>query len=472
MTIRRRLFISNIIMLVMPIILAVLMFSCAVFILMGITGISDVRYYRDGNNFFSAMSSVDNISKKVKNANIKHLQSDIDDLSELCKICDITLAIYDGETLVYPSSGNNERIIPSETDYGLIIKDNNAVYQIQSDDYLFILSSTTFSPYTHEPFNNYFYFGIFIFLIEIIMIIMINRGLTHFITKRITMPIEVLVSGFHEISDGNLNYRIKHEYNDEFQTVCNDFNDMAQRLFDMVNARQKDEENRRELIAGISHDLRTPLTSIKAYIEGIEKGVSSTPQAQKKYIDTIKSKTSDMEHIINQLFMFSKLDIGEFPLKLEEVDIEDVIINFVNESANEFEERGLSISLSQKQRGLFADIDVVQFRNVLHNILENSIKYKVNDSVKSEIVYGENGGKIIISITDDGPGVPEDSTSKLFDVFYRSDASRKDPSNGSGLGLAITKKIIEQSGGTIYAENSSAGGLKIIITLPKSGGRI
>jgi len=472
MTIKRRLFISNIIMLVMPIFLAMLMFWCTLFILMGTTGIADVRYYKEGHSFFNAMASVDHIAQEAESAGYQDLQKDIDTLSKFCKDFDITLTVYDGEMQVYSSSDDGEHTVPTETDYGLVVKDTNAVYRAHSGDYIFILSSTTFSPYVQEPFNDYFYFAIIIFLVEIVLVFIINRSLTRFITKRITTPIEVLVSGVHEISDGNLDYRIKYDYKDEFQTICNDFNDMAQRLFDMVNARQKDEENRKELIAGISHDLRTPLTSIKAYIEGIEKGVSSTPQVQQKYIDTIKNKAADMEHIINQLFMFSKLDIGEFPLRLETVDVAEVIGDFIEESASEYKDKGLSVSFPKKTNGLFTDIDVVQFRNVLHNIFENSVKYKTSDHVKSEIACVDAGGSILLSVADDGPGVPEESVDKLFDVFYRGDASRKDPSNGSGLGLAITKKIIEQSGGTIRAENSSAGGLKITITLPKSGGRL
>ncbi len=333
-----------------------------------------------------------------------------------------------------------------------------------TDNFTLILSSKGFS------LNEYIYLGIFYFVFVTSIIFVINRILTRFVSNKVTAPIELLVSGVHELRDGNLNYRIQYEYNDEFGQVCNDFNEMAQRLFDMVVARQKDEENRKELIAGISHDLRTPLTSIKAYVEGIEKGVATTPLIQKRYIDTIKNKTEDLEHLINQLFLFSKLDIGEFPLHTERIEVGKALSDFHRQAESEYKEKGLSLSLENNSHELFANIDVVQLRSVLNNILENSVKYKGNENVKSEIVYGEKDGNIFISITDNGPGVPEENIGKLFDVFYRGDTSRKDTSSGSGLGLAIGQKIIERSGGTIYAENAPAGGLAIIITLLKSEG--
>jgi len=118
--------------------------------------------------------------------------------------------------------------------------------------------------------------------------------------------------------------------------------------------------------------------------------------------------------------------------------------DFLCQAVSEYKEKGLSLSLANNSFEIFAEIDVVQLRSILNNILENSVKYKVNDNVKSEIIYAEKGGHIVISITDDGPGVPKESIDKLFDIFYRSAASRNDPSNGSGLDLAMVKKIIER----------------------------
>jgi hypothetical protein len=171
------------------------------------------------------------------------------------------------------------------------------------------------------------------------------------------------------------NYRIAYAARDEFAGVCADFNEMAGRFLDMVNARQKDDENRRELIAGISHDLRTPLTSIKAYIEGLEAGVAATPESRARYINTIKSKAGDLEHIIAQLFLFSKLDIGSFPFRMETFDIGLALSEFVKTAGEEYRQKGLCLDLAENTRGIRVTADRVQLGNVFANILENSVKY-------------------------------------------------------------------------------------------------
>jgi len=305
------------------------------------------------------------------------------------------------------------------------------------------------------------------FFFLLVIVFLTNLALTRHISNRIMTSIDTLASGVHEISNGNLTYRIRYNRNDEFDAVCADFNEMAFRLSDMVKQRQIDENNRKELIAGISHDLRTPLTSIKAYIEGLKKGVASTPEMQEKYLDTIQSKTEDIEYIISQLFLFSKMDIGEFPFNLETVDIGDELGKMITGLADEYKDRGLEISLKGTIQGVMVSIDIVQFRNVVQNILDNSVKYGSKGNACVEIVCQKADEGVSITIRDNGPGVSEEMLTKMFDVFYRGDISRNNPSKGSGLGLAISLKIIERLGGTITAKNAETGGLSVNITLPE-----
>jgi len=239
----------------------------------------------------------------------------------------------------------------------------------------------------------------------------------------------------------------------------------------MVAQRQADENSRKELIAGISHDLRTPLTSVKAYLEGLRKGIATTPEMQKKYIDIIQSKTEDIEYIIKQLFAFSKIDIGQFPLNLKTVDIGNELAKMVLGFADEYKEMGLDISLDKNAQG-YVHIDTVQFKNIVENILGNSVKYCNRKNVRAEIFCKSINDSVSITIKDNGPGVTDEMLTKMFDVFYRGDEARNNPSKGSGLGLAISSKIIERFNGSIRAENVPDGGLAIIITLPiqKHGG--
>jgi len=304
-------------------------------------------------------------------------------------------------------------------------------------------------------------------LLLLVIVFLINYALTRHVFFYIMTSINTLVTGVHEISDGNLTYRIKHNKGDEFDGVCSDFNEMASRLSEMVKQRQIDERNRKELIAGISHDLKTPLTSIKGHIEGLRKGIASTPEMQEKYLGIMQGKTEDIEYIISQLFLFSKIDIGEFPFNFKTVDIGDELDKMVAGFADEYKERGLTVTLVEKEPGLFVSVDIVQFRNVIQNILDNSVKYSDKDDAQAGIFCRKTGGSVSIAIKDNGPGVSDETLTKMFEAFYRSDISRNDPSKGSGLGLAISSKIVERLKGSIAAENVQGGGFRIIITLPE-----
>jgi signal transduction histidine kinase len=299
-----------------------------------------------------------------------------------------------------------------------------------------------------------------------VMIILMNKLLTQLVFGKILRAMDTLSGGVHEIRDGNLDFRIDYPFADEFAPVCCDFNKMAERLQMAAQARLKDEMSRRELFAGISHDLRTPLTSIKAYVEGLEKGVASTPEACARYLGTIRNKTDDLKHIIEALFLFSKLDTGEFPYSMERADLSAAISDITGEAAAEYAARGLDITAGADETPVWVNIDVSQLRRVMINIFENSLKYKTSEHGRLDVNVSRTGETAVLALTDDGPGVPGDAAGKLFDMFYRLDISRSDPSKGSGLGLAIAAKVIEHFGGAIEAKNVLPRGLSIIIKLP------
>jgi len=322
--------------------------------------------------------------------------------------------------------------------------------------------------------NNLMTIWLLVFAIFLIVISIINNFYTHRMTKRIIQPLEPLNRGVHQIHDNNFSYRIEYKETDEFRPVCDAFDEMAAKLEASTVQKKKDEFNRRELIAGISHDLRTPITSIKGCIEGIETGVAATPEMKEKYLAIIKNKTADMEHIIEQLFLFSKLDMDEFPLSMRRTDISLAVSDMIEDSISEYERRGLSIRLSEMPKNIHINADVQMFRNVIINILENSVKYKAKErgqmeiSITGRLTDAGTDDCALLRMTDNGPGVQENMLPKLFDVFYRTDPSRN--KQGSGLGLAISGKIIERMGGKIFAELPAEGGLAVIIQMPLAHG--
>lgn len=476
LTIKKSLYISNLLMLIIPMILGILMVGITVFGAIKVMGGDD----ENQDAFFHAMDKTKKIVHKwSKDNDFEQIKIDINNFNEKHKEKNISLNIYEGKQLVYPlsyitSTPFMDTALNQEGPH-VFLMDNVAIYKESLGEYNIILENTNFIYHTDNDGNRYediilFILGLIVILVILAIIILTNRFLTHFVFKRIILALDTLVYGVRQIRDGNLIYKIEYTEKDEFEGICSDFNEMAQRLLDSINVKQKDEANRKELIAGISHDLRTPLTSIKAYVEGLETGVASTPEIQKRYLDTIKNKTSDLEHIVSQLFLFSKLDVGEFPLYLEEVDIGNELFNMMVNIAEEYEKKGLTITLSQGIYDVYVNADLVQLRNAVINVLENSVKYKNKEQGQMKVSYGTDDKYVIIKLEDNGPGVPEEALEKLFDVFYRTDPSRSNPSKGSGLGLSITAKILEQLGGTIRAENVPEGGLAIIMMLPKHVG--
>jgi len=306
------------------------------------------------------------------------------------------------------------------------------------------------------------------FTLFVVIISATNNLLTLRLMNSIIRPLKALSEGGRQLHDLNLAYRINYKNDDEFRPVCDAFDEMAAKLEAAAAEQQKNEANRRELIAGISHDLRTPLTSIKGYIEGLEAGVASTPAMREKYFATIKNKTADLEHIIEQLFLFSKLDMDEFPLALRRVAIGPAMQKIVEEIAAEYTMRGLDINTSEDstvREDTFVLADMLYLRNVIINIMENSVTHRSKERGRMDIsVSWADSDTIRLRFADDGPGVSADALDKLFDAHYRADPSRN--KKGSGLGLAISSKIIERMGGTYRAELPDTGGLAIVICLP------
>jgi signal transduction histidine kinase len=409
----------------------------------------------------------------------------VEDLQKRFQKYAVFFALYDKGEWIIPPPGRNRAIVEAalleEGDHTISF-DTTALYtqtigaaRIMTINYDYRFNDDMYSAYIITA-------GIVSFWLVIVLVLATNFFLTRAMIKNIVMPLNTLSFGVAQIQNNNLNFRLDYSGDDEFSPVCSAFNAMAERLQHMGRERQKDEESRRELIAGISHDLRTPLTVIKAYLEGIEEKIAATPERQKKYIETIKAKTGDMERIINQLFLFSKLEIDGFPMNLQIVNAGKVIRGMTDDFIEEYKHKGITLKLESGEavpkpevleQPLFIKADVQWLHNVFINILENSVKYRDRDT-GNVFIYGRTANPegiktLEIHIQDDGPGVPPETLEKLFAVFYRGDSSRS--KKGSGLGLAISEKIIQRMGGAIRAEAGPCGrGLDIVIAFPAVNG--
>ncbi len=295
----------------------------------------------------------------------------------------------------------------------------------------------------------------------LLTIVFTNVFLTRSLFRHISEPLELLVAGVERVERGDLDTPIAYTGADEFKPACDAVDLMAAKLKTALETEQHRQQSRKELIAGMSHDLKSPLTSIRAYSEALRDGVASTPAQRQRYLDTICRKEQEIEGMVERLFTFSKLDLSEEPLELVCLNVREAVSAVAADYASQADIRLDTLP----DCTVMADSN--QLQRIVKNILDNAVRYCGRPRPEVCISGAEQGDMLAVSFTDNGPGVAPEVLPKLFDVFYRTDPARRRTQEGSGLGLAIVKRAAEQMGGTAWAELPPDGGLRIVVTLKK-----
>lgn len=300
----------------------------------------------------------------------------------------------------------------------------------------------------------------------IIVILLIGQILSSWMVRRGLRPLRVLTDGAQRIMDGNLSEPVIYDGRDELSRVCEAFNQMQSHLKDEKEREAAYEKSRTDMIAGISHDLRTPLTSVKGYIKGLRDGIVTTPEKREQYLTIAYNKATEMEVLLQNLFYFSKLETGNLPLFLTEEDMGDLVRTFVRQSRDELLQENVDIRLDIRNEENPVMAETEQIHRLLMNLTNNSLKYADAEDLTLTISVWNEAGKIHLVFADNGKGVPEDKLSSLFVQFWRGDESRSSRigGGGSGLGLNIVKHIVKMHGGSVRARNEN--GLVIDILLP------
>jgi len=231
----------------------------------------------------------------------------------------------------------------------------------------------------------------------------------------------------------------------------------------------KYEKARTEMISGISHDLRTPLTSVKGFIKGMIDGVANTPEKREQYLKISYQKACDMETLLQKLFFFSKLETGNMPFFTKRIDINHWIHNYVLEKGGEGKEKHYEIQAASAEEPYYVMADVDQMKRVLDNLVENSLKYANTDKLKIVISSEQKDGEVYLYFSDNGEGIAEDKLPHVFEQFYRGDESRNSKTDGSGLGLYVCEYIIEQQDGRIQAYNKDGFMVEIVMPYAPEG---
>ncbi|HHV09318.1 MAG TPA: HAMP domain-containing histidine kinase [Clostridiales bacterium] len=308
------------------------------------------------------------------------------------------------------------------------------------------------------------------FAISFFFILLFTALILSFIIYRsILRPLNVLRFAMNQIKEGDLEYSVRAETQDEIGQLCEDFEEMRIRLKELIDSRLAYEEDIKGLISNISHDLKTPLTAIKGYAEGLIDGVAVTPDKQEKYLRTIMTKANDMSILVDELAFYAKIDSNTIPYSFKEINLHDYFEDCIEDLALDLEIVNVEILYkNDTDPAVEVVADAEQLKRVISNIVGNAVKYKKDGETRIQIRLQDIGAFIQVGIKDNGMGIPKADLPYIFERFYRADASRNSRKGGSGLGLAISKKIIEDHAGRIWAESELGEGTTIFFTLKKS----
>jgi signal transduction histidine kinase len=287
--------------------------------------------------------------------------------------------------------------------------------------------------------------------------------------KRIIKPIERLKQGVDEIAKGNYNVKIESDISSDLWLLIASFNDMAQKLYESEKMQAEYEENRKALIANVSHDLKTPITSMQGYLEALLDGTVKSSENQDKYLKTIYQNTVYINKLIDDLFLFSKLDMQKLEFQFETVQIQDFMDDLMEEYKFDFEERNIQFQYAaQLETNHYVNLDRKRFYQAFNNIISNAVKHGPENDLSIQVKLYRQDDFICIDIQDNGPGIAADKLPFIFDRFYCIDTERTKDFVSTGLGLAIAKELVEAHRGIITVSSIANKGTCFTIMIPVS----
>ncbi|MCH4193582.1 MAG: HAMP domain-containing histidine kinase [Butyrivibrio sp.] len=305
----------------------------------------------------------------------------------------------------------------------------------------------------------------------LLILLFTSLMLTSWIKRALFKPIGELSNGMQHIKDGNFDYMLPtNDEKDEIGEMYRNYEDMRLRLKESADEKIEHEKQNKELISNISHDLKTPITAIKGYAEGLIEGVADTPEKQMKYVRTIYNKANDMNNLINELTLYSSIDNNRIPYNFHKINVADYFGDCIEEVGMDMESKNIKLNyanLTSPDTVVIADPE--QLKRVVNNIIGNSVKYLDRDdgSGQIDIRILDEIDSIRVEIEDNGKGIAQKDIPNIFDRFYRTDSSRNSRHGGSGIGLSIVKKIIEDHGGYIWATSHEGEGTCMHFVLRK-----
>lgn len=486
MNLGKKIYISLIIIAVLPV--ALMFCSIAIIGSFQISAIEN-KYDIEINSFDKLYNSIELLDQITENAcekiqeikeNEPEKLEDVAYLEELNKslIEKYTfIIVYKNNNVVFNGSGeevdNLDRFIPTNED-----DINEAIYVSGATQYLVKSEGIEYNDGEEgmvivvSMVNNSLpeirtMIIIFIFVLVIITIFT-AICLTVWIYKSIIRPVKDLKKAANNISEGNLDFKITQYKDSEFGELSEAFEEMRVHLKESIEANIQNEAESKELISNISHDLKTPITAIKGYVEGIMDGVADTPEKMEKYIRTIYNKANDMDKLIGELTIYSKIDSNKIPYNFAKLNLEDYFDDCVDEIKIDLSARNIKLTyIDYVDKDVLVIADPEQLKRVINNVISNAVKYMDKEEKFIAIRLYDEDDFVHVEIEDNGKGIANDEIQYIFERFYRTDSSRNSKQGGSGIGLAISKKIMEAHGGRIWATSKLGSGTTIHFILRK-----
>jgi signal transduction histidine kinase len=284
------------------------------------------------------------------------------------------------------------------------------------------------------------------------------------VADRMTMAVEHLSAGAREVAHGNFATRVEISSHDELADLARSFNAMVAHVNQTVEERDRAEAARREMVAAVSHDLRTPLTAIRAMLEALSDGMVDDPATVQRYHDTMRAQIEHLSRLIDDLFELSQLDAGGPRLECRTIDLGSLVADAVERFALGAAPPRIRLD-EERSTSILIAADPVKLARVFNNLIENAVRF-APDGTDIEVAVARRSDEAIVRVRDHGPGIAATDLPHLFDRFYRGEKSRSRAFGGAGLGLAIARGIVEVHDGTISAVNADDGGACFTVTLP------
>jgi signal transduction histidine kinase len=289
--------------------------------------------------------------------------------------------------------------------------------------------------------------------------------LGYFLSSTITERIHAVKGVAENLAKGDLQTRVHVSGNDEVAALAESFNQMAAQLQAADEKQRELEHMRTDLIAWVSHDLQTPLASIRAILEALSDGVVDNPEAVQRYLLTAQRDVRSLSLLIDDLFEMAQLDAGGQPLDIAESSLADLISDTLESFSEVAARRNITITGSTFGSSGTVRMDTMRIGRVLNNLISNALRH-TPEGGKIEVTAKRTEAGMEVTVSDTGEGIRAEDLPKVFDRFYRGEKSRSRSTGGAGLGLAIAQGIVRAHGGDIHVESQAGQGSRFTFTLP------